>query len=92
VPSTTFVAAQEVVGVMQLINKAFGAFDEQDEDILGKTNPIAAHSPEASAYPAAPKTIRLSTDLSGMLCAETFLTIAGRHVKASSVSAASLPA
>ena len=28
---------------MQLINKSVGAFDETDEDMLGKAKPVPAH-------------------------------------------------
>ena len=90
-PSTSAVATQEVVGVMQVINKAFGAFDEQDEDLLGKPNPVSTLSRGLHASCGA-QDDRLSADLSDMCFPGTFLSIAGSHVKTSSVTAASLPA
>ena len=80
---------------MQVINKAIGAFDEQDEDLLGKTNPVftmstGLHAPDGAQDGA--QDDRLSADLSDMCFTGTFLSIAGSHVKASSVTAVSLPA
>ena len=76
-----------VVGVMQLINKRFGPFDESDEDTLGKTEFLAARGLEASAHSVVAKNFQLSADSNGVLLAATFLSIAATHVQASSVPA-----
>jgi hypothetical protein len=63
------------VGVLQLINKARGSFDDADEQMLGQRCSVLA----------------LLSVLYGFLMvisvvlAETFLTIVAGHVKASSV-------